>query len=82
MEQVPDWEKMLSMVIIGRTSEVFGLSDREGISEGKRADLVILDGPGIINADLFESKARYSPFNGMEMPVTIYKTISGGSINE
>lgn len=81
-EQGSGWEQLTSMLVNSRTAEIFGLSDRAGIAEGKRADLVILDGPCEIDAALFETKAKYSPFNGMKMPVTIYKTIAGGKINE
>ncbi len=70
----------LSMLTSRRAAEIFNLEDRKGIVEGCLADLVILDGPKRVKCSDFETRAKYSPFNGMEMPVSVYKTILGGKI--
>ena len=77
-----NWLNSLSMLTNNRAAEVFGLNDRLGIAEGKLADLVLLDGPGTVEAASFKTKAKYSPFNGMKTEITVYKTIIGGTIIE
>lgn len=79
-EQGGDWEALVSKLTNQRAAEVFNLADRKGITEGKRADLVILAGAKKIDAASFKTKSKLSPFNGMKMPVSVYKTIAGGKI--
>ncbi len=77
-----EWLSMTGMLMNKRAAAVFGLADRCGIAEGNLADLVILGGPADVDAPLFESKSKVSPFNGMRMPLSVYKTIIGGQIFE
>jgi len=81
-EESAEWLNIVSMVTNLNPAKIFNLEDRCGITEGKRADLVILGGPVVIDAETFKSKAAYSPFNGMRMQVSVYKTILGGKIIE
>ena len=77
-----EWLSTLKRLTSARAGEVFELTDRAEISAGKRADLVILGDEQEISAPDFNTKARYSPFNGMKMPVSVYKTIVGGRIGK
>ncbi|MBI9107749.1 MAG: dihydroorotase family protein [Spirochaetales bacterium] len=81
-EQSAEWRDLVSMLTNHNPARIFGLEDRCGIAEGKRADLVILDGPKIVDSGNFKTKAAYSPFNGMELQVSVYKTILRGKIIE
>ena len=74
------WLLSLTRLTSRRAAEVFGLSDRNAVAPGKLADLVILDGPAAVDASAFRTKAKYSPFNGMKLSVSIYKTIIGGRV--
>lgn len=71
----------LQQITNRRAAEIFGLSDRNAVAPGKTADLVIIDGPRKIDCGSFKTKAKYSPFNGMEMPVSVYETIMGGKFD-
>ncbi|MDC7126310.1 MAG: dihydroorotase family protein [Spirochaetales bacterium] len=77
-----NWLSDLQKLTSGRASNIFNLSERSGIREGSLADLVILGGSKRIDSNSFKSKAKFSPFNGMTMPVSVYKTIFGGRIIE
>jgi dihydroorotase len=82
MERFPVWEDRLVELTSARASSLFGLADRGAIEPGRRADLVILGGPAVVDSGNFKSKAAYSPFNGMRMALSVYKTILGGKIFE
>ena len=81
-KQAESWKKTVGMLTSARAAEIFNLAGCGRIEEGARADIVVLGGEKKIDCTKFNTKAKYSPFNGMEMPVTIYKTISGGRIIE
>ena len=68
----------LAEVTSRRASEVFGLGRLGAVEAGRAADLVILGGAAEVAVSEFKTKAKYSPFNGMEMSVSVYKTIIGG----
>ena len=50
-------------------AKIFGLEKTGKIEEGYRADLVVFDlkKSGVVCAQEFETKAKYSPFEGMEI---------------
>lgn len=79
-EHEAGWLESLQRLTNRRAAQVFGLENRNAIAPGKAADLVILDGPQTVNASVFRTKAKYSPFNGMELSVSVYKTIIGGQV--
>lgn len=81
-ERTSGWERIYSRLTNLNPARIFGLDDRLGIAAGMRADLVILGGPSVVDSGKFESKAAYSPFNGMKLQESIYKTILGGKIIE
>ncbi len=63
-----------------RAADVFGLVDRGRIAEGARADLVVLDPAHKWTVDpvLFRTKARYSPFAGMQLTGAVVATLTAG----
>ncbi|MBI9104767.1 MAG: dihydroorotase family protein [Spirochaetales bacterium] len=75
-----DWEMKLIEVTSGNAARIFSLHDRGKIEVGKRGDLVILGGPAEVCINKFKTKAAYSPFNGMNLQISVYKTILGGKI--
>lgn len=77
---IGDWQVLLAKFTSKRASEVFGLEGLGEIKEGAIADIVILGGAKTIKANEFESKSKLSPFNNMETPLSVYKTIVGGKI--
>lgn len=81
-ERTAGWTDLVSMLTNKNPARIFSLDDRNGVAVGKRADLVILGESEIVDSGKFKSKAAYSPFNGMKMQVSVYKTILGGKIIE
>lgn len=73
-----DWIQLTSSLTSCNAAAIFGLTDSGEIAEGRRADLVILDGSRNVDIAAFNTKAKLSPFNSMKMPVSVYKTIVGG----
>ncbi len=64
-----------------RAAEIFGLNDRGNIRTGKKADLVIVDmnKTARVEARNFVSKAKYSPYEGMEI-IPVEMTVMDGMI--
>lgn len=64
-----------------KPAQIFGLTDRGYIEEGKNADLTIVDySPFKIDASKFKSKAKFSPYNGWEVWGKPVKTIVNGQL--
>ena len=65
---------MIPKIFSENASKVYGLTDKGEIAIGKDADFTIIDlkKEGRFNIEEFETKAEYSPFDGVEyigMPV-------------
>jgi dihydroorotase len=62
--------------------EIFGLSDRGHLEQGKKADLTIVDFKRKfkIDASKFKSKAKFSPYNGWDVQGKVVKTIVNGKL--
>lgn len=71
---------LLPQLTSSRAAEVFGLSDRGTIAEGRRADLVVVDPAHqwTVDPSRFCTKARYSPFAGMQLTGAVRATIAAG----
>ena len=65
-----------------KPAEVFNLTDRGRLEEGKNADLVVVDfnEKYTIDASKFYSKAKFSPFDGWEVQGKPVKTFVNGSL--
>lgn len=63
-----------------KPAEIYGLSDRGGIEEGKNADFTIVDynREFKIDASKFKSKAKFSPYNGWDVFGKPIRTIVNG----
>jgi dihydroorotase len=63
-----------------KTAEIFNLTDRGRLEQGKKADLVAVDfnRKFTIDASQFHSKAKYSPYNGWELQGMPVKTFVNG----
>ena len=63
-----------------KPAEIFGLSDRGRLEQGKNADLTVVDfnGKFKIDASKFKSKAKFSPYDGWEVQGKPVKTFVGG----
>jgi len=63
-------------------AEVFGLKGRGCLKEGNSADLIVvdLDRKYRIDASKFQSKAKYSPFDGLSVEGKPVKTFVGGRL--
>jgi dihydroorotase len=65
-----------------KPAELFNLSDRGRLEQGKKADLAVVDfnRKFKINASQFQSKAKFSPFDGWEMQGKPLKTYVNGQL--
>lgn len=65
-----------------KPAEIFGLTDRGRIEQGKKADLTIVDynAKFKIDASKFKSKAKFSPYDGWEVYGKPAKTIVNGQV--
>ena len=65
-----------------KPAELYGLVERGKIQAGKNADLTIVDynRQFKIDAAKFESKAKFSPYNGWEVNGKVTKTIVNGIV--
>jgi dihydroorotase len=65
-----------------KPAEIYGLSDRGFLEEGKNADLTIVDYncQFKIDAAKFKSKAKFSPYNGWDVYGKPVKTIVNGQV--
>ncbi len=63
-------------------ARVFGLKSKGGLAPGMDGDLVLvnLKKKSRINPETFHSKARYSPFEGIQTQGAVHTTIVAGSI--
>ena len=63
-----------------KPAEIFGLSDRGRLEQGKSADLTVVDfnSKFKIDASKFKSKAKFSPYDGWEVQGKPEKTFVGG----
>jgi len=63
-----------------KPAEIFSLTDRGKLEQGKKADLVAVDFNRkiTIDASKFHSKAKYSPYNGWEVQGIPVKTFVNG----
>jgi dihydroorotase len=63
-----------------KPAEIFNLRDRGGLSQGNKADLVVVDYNQRfrVDASKFQSKAKYSPFDGWEVQGKPVKTFVNG----
>ncbi|MCR4424825.1 MAG: dihydroorotase [Firmicutes bacterium] len=75
-----DITKMVSLFTVG-PARVLGL-DRGTLSPGARADITIIDPDRVkrVNPETFNSKARNTPFAGMELRGWPWMTISEGRV--
>jgi dihydroorotase (multifunctional complex type) len=65
-----------------RPAEIYGLSDRGYLEEGKNADFTIVDYNCQFKLDAakFKSKAKFSPYNGWDVYGKPVKTIVNGQV--
>jgi dihydroorotase (multifunctional complex type) len=71
----------LVSLLAEKPSELFGLSDRGKIEEGKTADLTIVDYRKFkVDTYKFKSKAKFSPYNGWELWGRVDKTLLAGEV--
>ncbi len=64
-----------------KPAEIYGLTDRGYIEEGKNADLTIVDYSRFkIDASKFKSKAKFSPYNDWEVWGKPVKTVVNGQV--
>ena len=65
-----------------KPAEIFGLSDRGRLEQGKNADLTVVDFncQFKINASKFKSKAKFSPYDGWDVQGKVVKTIVNGQL--
>lgn len=65
-----------------KPAEIFGLGDRGCLEQGKNADFVVVDFNQRfkIEASKFQSKAKFSPFNGWEVQGKPVKTFVNGQL--
>ncbi len=63
-------------------AKIFGLKGLGSLKEGFRADLVVVDlkREFRLNASLFHSKAKFSPFDGKPVKGKVVKTFVGGKL--
>jgi len=67
-------------VLSEKPAEIFNLTDRGRVAQGKKADFVVVDfnQKFMIDASKFKSKAKYSPYNGWEVQGRPVKTFVNG----
>jgi dihydroorotase len=72
----------LVKLLAEKPAEIYGLTDRGKLEQGKNADLTIIDYNRTyrIEAAKFKSKAKYSPYDGWEMQGKPVKTIVNGQV--
>jgi dihydroorotase len=65
-----------------RPAEIFGLNDRGRLERGKNADLIVVDfnRQFKIDASKFNSKAKFSPYDGWAVQGKAVKTIVNGQL--
>ena len=65
-----------------RPAEIFNLRNRGKLEQGRQADIVVIDfnKKFIIDSSRFQSKAKYSPFDGWEVQGMPVKTFVNGSL--
>ena len=65
-----------------KPAEIYGLTDRGRLEQGKNADLTIVDFncQFKIDASKFKSKAKFSPYDGWEVQGKPVKTIVNGQL--
>jgi dihydroorotase (multifunctional complex type) len=70
----------LVQLLSEKPAEIFNLTDRGRLEQGKKADLVAIDfnRKFTIDASKFHSKAKYSPYNGWEVQGRPVKTFVDG----
>jgi dihydroorotase (multifunctional complex type) len=76
-------ELLMSQVVkllAEKPAEIWGLSDRASLEQGKNADLTIVNFRERfkIDASKFKSKAKFSPYDGWEVNGRVVKTYVGG----
>ncbi|MCW4018381.1 MAG: dihydroorotase family protein [Candidatus Bathyarchaeota archaeon] len=69
-------------VLCEKPAEIFHLTDRGKLDEGKNADLTVVDFNAKFKIDVagFKSKAKFSPFNKLEMQGKPVKTFVNGEL--
>ncbi len=74
-----NYERLVEVTSTTAT-RLFELSDRNQLTEGKRADLTIVDPhhPWTVHPERFRSQARYSPFSGMKLRGRVVATVAAG----
>ncbi len=65
-----------------KPAEIFNLTDRGRLEAGKKADLTVVDfnAKFKIDAAKFQSKAKFSPFDKMEVQGKVLRTFVGGQL--
>ena len=65
-----------------KPAEIFGLTDRGRLEQGKNADLTVVDfnRQFKIDASKFKSKAKFSPYDGWDVQGKVVKTIVNGQL--
>ncbi len=73
--------RKLTEITSQNAARIFGLTDRGVLEVGKKADIIIVDmnRTDTVRASDFETKAKYSPYEGMEI-VPVETTIVQGKI--
>ncbi|MGD6807310.1 MAG: dihydroorotase [Candidatus Bathyarchaeia archaeon] len=71
----------LVSLLAEKPAEIFGLTNRARLEEGRAADITIVDySPFNIDASKFKSKAKFSPYNGWEVWGKAVKTVVNGEV--
>jgi dihydroorotase (multifunctional complex type) len=64
-----------------KPAQIYGLTDRGVIAEGKAADFTMVDYSSFkVDASKFKSKAKFSPYNGWELWGKVAKTLVAGQL--
>ena len=74
--------KIIPKIFSENASKIYGLENKGRIAIGNDADFTVIDlkREGTFNIEEFETKAEYSPFDGLSYKGKAIKTFVGGEL--